>query len=349
MTINPDMIQLARESRGLNRTELAKRVDVTQPYISQIETGQRSPSDDVMERICATLKYPMTFFTQHDDVLGIGMSVFFYRKKASTKVADIRRLEAEVNIRCLQLRRLLSEVEIQAPAHIAFLDIDEHGGDAEKIARLVRASWRLPIGPVKNLVRSIEKAGGIVFKFPFDTREIDAVSQWPVDTPPLFFVNADAPADRMRFSLAHELGHVVMHQTASDTMEDEANRFASEFLMPSKDIAPDLGGMTLGKAASMKPLWRVSMAALIRRARDLGRLSQRDYQRLMRRLSATGQRKRELVDIPGEDPHVLQQIIGALSDSCGYDRGELARITHVSVEDFVDRFDCDRTQLRLAK
>jgi Zn-dependent peptidase ImmA (M78 family)/DNA-binding XRE family transcriptional regulator len=349
MTINPDMLQLARESRGLNRTELANSVDVTQPYISQIETGQRSPSDDVMKRICGTLKYPMSFFTQHDDVLGIGMSVFFYRKKASTKVADIRRLEAEVNIRCLQVRRLLSEVDIQTPSRIALLDIDEHAGDAETIAGLVRASWRLPVGPVKNLVRSIEKAGGIVFKFPFDTSEIDAVSQWPVDTPPLFFVNANAPADRMRFSLAHELGHVVMHQTASETMEDEANRFASEFLMPRKDIASDLGGMTLGKAASLKPLWRVSMAALIRRARDLGRLSQRDYQRLMRRLSATGQRKRELVDIPGEEPHVLKQIIGELSDSCGYDRGDLARLTCVSLEDFVDRFDCDSTQLRLAR
>jgi len=349
MTINPDMIQLARESRGLNRTKLAKSVDVTQQYISQIETGQRSPSDDVMERICKTLKYPLAFFAQHDDVLGIGMSVFFYRKKASTKVADIRRLEAEVNIRCLQVRRLLSEVDIHTPTRSEFLDIDEHGGDAEKIAALVRASWRLPVGPVKNLVRAIEKAGGIVFKFPFGTREIDAVSQWPVDTPPLFFVNADAPADRMRFSLAHELGHVVMHQTASETMEDEANRFASEFLMPSKEIAPDLGGMTLGKAASMKPLWRVSMAALIRRARDLGRTSQRDYQRLMRRLSTTGQRKRELVDIPGEEPQVLKQIIGKLSESCGYDRLDFARITHVSVEDFADRFDLDVTQLRLAK
>jgi Zn-dependent peptidase ImmA (M78 family)/DNA-binding XRE family transcriptional regulator len=349
MTINPDMIQLARESRGLNRTELAQAIDVTQPYISQIETGQRSPSDEVMERICTTLKYPMAFFTQRDDVLGIGMSVFFYRKKASTKVADIRRLEAEVNIRCLQVRRLLSEVDIETPMRITSLDIDEHGGDAEKIAALVRASWRLPVGPVKNLVRAIEKAGGIVFKFPFGSHEIDAVSQWPVDTPPLFFVNSHAPADRMRFSLAHELGHVVMHQTASDTMEDEANRFASEFLMPSKDIASDLSGMTLGKAASMKPLWRVSMAALIRRARDLGRLSQQDYQRLMRRLSTTGQRKREVVDIPGEDPQLLRQIIGALSDSCGYNQNDLARITHVSVEDFSDRFSCDVAQIRLAK
>lgn len=60
-------------------------------------------------------------------------------------------------------------------------------------------------------------------------------------------------------------------------------------------------------------------------------------------------RARELVDIPGEDPHVLKQIIGALSDSCGYDRGDLARLTRVSIEDFADRFDCDGTPLRLAK
>jgi len=348
-TVNPEMIQLARESRGLNRTELAERIGVTQPYISQLETSQRAPSPEVMQAVCAALNYPLDFFTQRDDVVGLGLSVFFYRKKASASVTEIRRLEAEVNTRRLQFKRLLDEVNLSTPNHIEFLDIDEHAGDAERIASLVRASWQMPVGPVRNLIRAIEQAGGVVFTFPFGTSDIDAVSQWPMGLPPLFFVNSTAPADRVRFSLAHELGHVVMHQAASETMENEANRFAAEFLMPAKDIAPELCELTLAKAASMKPHWRVSMAALVRRARDVGRIPATEYTRLMRRLSTTGQRKRECVEITGEEPVLLKQIIDELSRSCGYEEGDFARIMRVHANDFVARFQPNKLRLRFVE
>jgi len=347
-SVNPEMIQLARESRGLNRTELAAKIGVTQPHISQLETAQRAPSTEVMQAICAALEYPLEFFTQPDGVVGLGLSVFFYRKRAATSVTDIRRLEAEVNARRLHLKRLLDEVNIATPKSIEFLDIDEHAGDAGKIAALVRASWQLPVGPVRNLIQTIEKAGGVVFKFPFGTSDIDAVSQWPTNMPPLFFINSTAPADRVRFSLAHELGHIVMHQAASETMEDEANKFAAELLMPAREIASELDGLNLARAASLKPHWRVSMAALIRRARDVGRISTLDYQRLMRRLSATGQRKRECVDIPGEEPLVLGQIIEELSRSCGYGDDDFARIMRVHTCDFAARFRPRTPGLRLA-
>lgn len=346
--VNPEMIQLARESRGLNRTELAAQIGVTQPHISQLETAQRSPSSEVMQAICAALDYPIEFFAQPGEFVGLGLSVFFYRKKAATSVADIRRLEAEVNARRIHLKRLLDEINIATPKSIEFMDINDHAGDAGKIAAMVRASWQLPLGPVRNLVQTIEKAGGVVFKFAFGTPDIDAVSQWPVSMPPLFFINSTAPADRVRFSLAHELGHVVMHQAASETMEDEANQFAAEFLMPARDIAPELDGLNLARAASLKPYWRVSMAALIRRARDVGRISTIDYQRLMRRLSATGQRKRECVDIVGEEPTLLEQIIEELSRSCGYDDDDFARIMRVNTNDFAARFKAKKPGLRLA-
>ena len=105
--------------------------------------------------------------------------------------------------------------------------MDEHAENAEAIAQMLRANWSLPAGTVRKLMRAIEEAGGIVVKLPFATRDIDAISQWPSDMPPLFLVNSVSPPDRLRFSLAHELGHMVMHRAATETMELEADRFAS--------------------------------------------------------------------------------------------------------------------------
>lgn len=85
--------------------------------------------------------------------------------------------------------------------------------------------------------------------------------------PPLIFINKNQPVDRYRFTLAHELGHLVMHRAPTPTMEDEANAFAAELLMPASDIYNDLRNISIEKAAALKPFWRTSMAALFYRAK----------------------------------------------------------------------------------
>lgn len=229
------------------------------------------------------------------------------------------------------------------------MDIDDYDGDVEEVAALVRASWQLPLGPVKNLIAAIESAGGLVFMFPFGTKDIDAISVWPDDLPPLFFANAQTPTDRMRFSLAHELGHVIMHSTATEEMEREADRFASEFLMPRREIGPRLSAISIKRAAQLKPHWRVSMAALIKRSRDLGRIDQETYSRLFRRLSSLGYRKSEPVSISPERPSLVNEIVRAYQESHGYSVEEMARLASWTVDDYSSRF-LDREQhLRLAR
>src|SRR5437870_1642062 len=89
-----------------------------------------------------------------------------------------------------------------------------------------RRRSRSPTIPIHNMIRTVESAGALVYRVDFATRLLDAVSHWSPGMPPLFFLNDDAPPDRLRFSLAHELGHVVMHSVPTDNMEKEADRFA---------------------------------------------------------------------------------------------------------------------------
>ena len=106
--------------------------------------------------------------------------------------------------------------------------------------------------------------------------------------PPVFFVNESIPGDRERFTLCHELAHVVLHHKPAKDPEAEADRFASEFLMPANEIRAELSRLTIEKAADLKIRWKVSMQAIIRRARDLRAIDQDRYTNMMKRMSRIG-------------------------------------------------------------
>lgn len=179
---------------------------------------------------------------------------------------------------------------------------------------------------MKNLVREIEDSGGLVIRCDFGTSKVDAVSQWLPAMPPLFFVNMAIPTDRLRFTLAHEIGHIIMHQSPTDNMEREADQFAAEFLMPRKDIKPYLDNVNLPKLASLKPYWRVAMSALLKRACDLGTISPRWRSYLWTEMGKAGYRKIEPVKIPAEEPSLLDEIINAHRGELGYSDTDLHKL-----------------------
>lgn len=335
---NPEMLQLARELRELTQTELARRAEMTQAFVSMVESGVKDISEERIRHLADVLQFPKSFFYQLERYSGLGLSLVFYRKKASAQVGDLRRLQAEINIRRIQIGRLVRGLNITTPYTFHKMDIDDHDGEVESIAQMLRANWNLPLGPINNLTSTIERAGGIVCAFPFGTRDVDAISQWPDDSPPFFFINTEAPSDRVRFSLAHELGHVIMHSSASETMENEADRFASEFLMPAKEIGPQLYNVSIKSAAAMKPYWRVSIAAIIRRARDLEKIPNETYSDIFRRMSQLGLRRNEPGSFAPEKPALVNQIIEAYQKSNGFSLSDLAQLTTVYEPDFVSRY-----------
>ncbi len=331
---SPDMLTVARESRGYSQTELARRMRVTQGYISKLEAGVIEMSEDRLPALAAVLDYPVEFFRQR---LRFGDSpCLYHRKRQTVRVTDLRRIEAECTIAGLVVRNVMHGLDVETDRAFPTMDIDEYGSP-EDIAQILRRHWRLPSGPVKNLVRVIEAAGGIVVRHAFGTQKIDAISQWPGDERPLFVVNVDIPWDRARFTLAHEVGHLVMHATPSSEMEAEADAFAAEFLMPADEIGPDLEEVTLPKLVSLKMFWRVSIAALVRRARDLGTITVRQYRYLFMQLGRLGYRKVEPAPLDPEEPTVLADAL-SVHRANGLSEEELARVARIRPRELRARY-----------
>ena len=346
---NPQILTLARGSRGLTQSAFAKKMGWSQGKVSKVEHGLIDLSEDEVEPVATTLGYPAELFYQGDAARGFGTCCLYHRKRTTTPVRALNKLHDTINIRRIQLARLVNGISLPHEPHFPALDIDEYESP-EQVAQLVRATWELPRGPIRNLADVIEAAGGIIVMMDLETPKIDAVSQRTPELPPIFFLDRSKPADRCRFTLAHELGHIVMHRTPTPDAESEADRFAAEFLMPGREIKGDLRNLTIPKAAALKLQWRVAMQAIIRRARDTGAITQSKYQSLCVRISQLGYRKNDPNPIEPETPKMLRQIVDVYLKERKYSIGDLSAATLCEEQEFQDTFLCsEQPRLRVVK
>lgn len=334
-TLNYDLIVLAREARGLTQTQLAAASSISQPVISKIENGVFDVDGERLLAIADALQFPPEFFYQSSR---IGWTVCVAdRKRKSMPLKRLQSIHAQVNIARMQVLRLLQGVELDSPFTFPRMDVLEFESP-EEIARLARAHWRLPMGPLRSVISVIEAAGGITVRTQFASDKIDAVSIWVPGSPPFFFVNETIPGDRWRWSLTHETGHAIMHASPTPDQENEADRFASEFLMPADEIGPELTGLTMPKLADLKERWRVSMQTLIRRAYQVGAITERQQRSFFMRMSQMGYRKAEPFAFPQEEPTLLQQILQIHVGQHSYTSSELSKVAHMLEDEFRTKY-----------
>ena len=154
----------------------------------------------------------------------------------------------------------------------------------------------------------------------------------------------------MRFTLCHELGHIIMHQDAmvAPDMEKQADEFAAEFLMPEIEIRPYLTDLSLEKLATLKQFWKVSMAALLKRATDLGVITHRQARTLWMQMGKAGYRTREPVelDLPVEKPSLEKEIVDTYIEDMGYTISELGKLLCLSTKEVMNDYIGSEQRLR---
>jgi len=329
----PEMLVLARESRGLTQAELALRLGVTQSKVSRFEDGLADVSDEIVNKLQDVLGYPAEFYMR--DAEREGARPTFYRKYASLPKPILRRVVAKLNVVKLQLEKMLSASEpISAP--FPRWDPSEHVGGASGVAALVRTNLRIPDGPIRNLVRRVEQAGCVVFEIDFGTRKIDGCGDFVGDVP-VVFVNAQSSAARARFTIAHEIGHLIMHEIPDEHSEEEAHEFASELLMPEDELKSMLLPVNLDRLARLKLHWGVSMQAILKRAQDMRVISERSARYQWMLMSKAGYRTNEPYDdrMRREDPTLLKELVDMHVKELGYPLSALSRKLGMFQDEFM--------------
>ncbi|WP_428338973.1 helix-turn-helix domain-containing protein [Mycobacterium sp.] len=308
----PDRLRVGRELVGLSQSQLASRADLSPAAISQFESGATRPSPETITELSAALQMPRNFFSRplaetHDG---------FFRALRRTNVTDRRRARAVAHI-AHDLANAAAAAgkfpDLDIPT-LRVTDLNATRASIESVAQEVRGYWGLPRGPLSDIVQLLESRGVVVIRLPLDSADVDAFSLPFPDHPVVVLGSDKADRARSRFDGAHELGHLVMHGEqiwGMKEVETQAHQFAAAFLMPANDIREQLPTtVDWQQLFALKQQWQVSLAALLMRARVLGRMNERTYLTAVKTISARGWRRQEPVPLGDpEQPEFLARFL----------------------------------------
>ena len=342
----PRRLRMARDLAGVSQRTLAQATGLSVASISLYENGGATPSDKTIAVFADRLDVGTGFF--YTSITAADTPAFF-RSLRTTRALDRRRARHRIEVLYELVKTL--ETKVMLP----YLDVPENpvseGQEEgpEEAARLTREKWDVPPGPIDHMVRSVERHGVVVAQPVEENTQIGAYSVNFPDRPIIVMSLAKGKHDRCRFDVAHELGHLVMHDPSHATtrlVEQQAHQFAAEYLMPAKDIFPELeNAQTLDALRDLKREWRVSLAALVRRRYDLNIIDKSRYTHHMKAVSARGWRRNEPDDLGKPEQPVLLRAAMQLASFTEY---ELAQHTGFTVSLIQNVLNIDtRLQVRI--
>jgi Zn-dependent peptidase ImmA (M78 family)/transcriptional regulator with XRE-family HTH domain len=338
--INPKMIVLAREARGLSQQELAEKIKLHKANVSRLENGDTKIHRETIMAISAATCFPPQFFTQQGNFIPVNLA---YRKREKVHLKLLTPIEAQMNIIRRHAQFVTRALDKEVPQLRAFEVTEERTPSI--IAELVRKKWNIGSGVIENMVTVLERQGIIISSFDFGTERVDSRSMFTDDKYPIIFLNRNLLGDRLRYSLAYELGQLIMHTHSVVPSErdiiKEANEFAAAFLMPKEEILKDFEeGITLSMLANLKTKWKVSMISLLYRADDLGLITTNQKRYLIQQFNEQNIRRREPIelDVSKENPTLLKKLIKRYI--CEYEISihKMAAIFAIPLEDFVNYY-----------
>jgi Zn-dependent peptidase ImmA (M78 family)/DNA-binding XRE family transcriptional regulator len=344
---NPDALKLAREFRGLRKNELATMIGVTPSSITQFENGPVRPSPANVAQLSLALRFPRSFFSVSEIKQEITSEYCHFRSLRSCTQIERRKMVSAGNL-ISSIFRFVEEQGIALPREFVSQNVSHHIAttqDIENAAMSLRREWGLGLGPIGNLVNLLEGHGIIVARLLDDCKGLDAFSGWHEGRPFIFLNTEKESSSRSRFDAAHELGHLIMHTEClpgDKTQEDQANQFASAFLLPRDTFLMECPRrLVWDHFLGLKARWKVSLASLVRRARDLDVLSEDTYKRANVMLGKFGWRTGEPDEPDVEFPTVLPQAIDLLIES-GKTFAQIAEAIHFSELDLYQLAYADR-------
>lgn len=323
-------LKLARNIRGVTLEDLSQKINVTHQMLSKYEVEKSIPKPETIEKLAHYLDFETSFFFGRDEKLNQPDSPHFFRSGATVAKKYKDQVENKIELVTWLVKVIEEKIKlplVNFPIHtqgknFAPTDFEQ----IDEIAMDFRRFLSLGDGPISNVTLLCEKLGIIIAYASLEHEKIDACSVI-YNNRPYIILNKDRISSvRLRFNIAHELGHLILHskykkkdvtdRAQHKRMEQEANRFASAFLMPETSFVSDLSAAGLDYLLVLKKHWKVSLQAMIYRAESLGVFTTEYALYLRQQISRKKWRLQEPMDdeIPIETPILLKQAIKLLLD-----------------------------------
>jgi Zn-dependent peptidase ImmA (M78 family)/DNA-binding XRE family transcriptional regulator len=335
---NFKMIELARNIRGATQKELSKSLNITQSNLSKIERGELNTAESTIKQIAETLDFPLSFFCQSE--VRTPISNFYFRKRSSISQRILDKIIGDVKLILKCVDYLLEEIEITDYPKYNF-DLSD-GWTPETVAIRMREILRVPSGAIHEPVKYLEELGIIVYFYDCKELRFDGLTAYTDNGVPVIFVNMNLPNDRIKFTLGHELFHLLCHIPCDiepwRDHEAEANQFPGEFFMPTKECLSDMKRLSFNQLTGLKAYWGMSKASIIYKAKAAGFINEQTYKYMIIELSRRGERKLESGFVDIDKPTTLQQVLDLLQNELEYSEQEIADKLCIGLSDYLRLF-----------
>lgn len=292
---NGDRLKEARIYNKLTITELAQKLAVTKQMISKYESNKSEPSFEKSLLLIDLLGYPREFFYTTDKYFIKNEGTFFRSRLTTTQKS---KEPASIFLKYSVILRDFLEQYIEFPV-LQNREVYEENPNIAEIALSIRKSINLGLEPIDDIIEVAELMGFTVINMAYQEDKVDAFSSMnTIDENNYYVITTDSSGSffRQQFSIAHEIGHWALHQNINPQeldkdeykiIENEANKFASIFLLPEESFGNELEMKIVSEIDTyynMKRKWNVSMAAMIMRAKDLKIISMEQEEKLYKQL-----------------------------------------------------------------
>ena len=342
--MNHKQLTFAREFKGYSQTELSNKIQgLSQSNLSKFEKGLGVLSEDLQKKIIDFLGFPEDFYNRKINTIIENAN---YRKRATVSKTKILKFENKCKVIGYVIDELSESIE-WPDFKLAPLNVED-GYAPEYIANYTRRLLKVNVDePIKNIFSILETAGIIIYEIN-DDEKFDGVSFITDKGNPIIIVNKNFSNDRKRFTIAHELGHILMHNennfpiSSYRDKEKEANQFASEFLMPENYIKNSLRNLKLSEVGNLKSYWLTSMSSIIRRAKDLKCIDDNRYKYFLIEMSRNGFTKKEPIEVFIDKPTCLKNSINLFKTDLAYSLEDFSNYTALPKDIIDELFNSDK-------
>ena len=276
-------LRLGRKAAGLSQDALAQAIGVSKQMISKYESGQSGPDSDGLLRLAKALNRNLDYFFRAPQ---LDLDQVSFRKRARLTGTRLHRVRAEVADRveaALELEELLGlHSQFERPK-LNIQPLTEVGSAVDEAAASLRKHWQIGVDAIASMRDLLRQHAIRVIELELDS-DFDGLSTIVNDRIGIVVVNRHGERDavRQRFTLAHELGHLILpiaEGIPEDLEEKICHRFASALLLPHEALEQELGrrrsGISLTELKAVRCKWGISGAAVVYRAREAGILPAR--------------------------------------------------------------------------
>ncbi len=307
-------IQRARKALGLSLRDLGEQIALSHAAIKKYEDNDVTPSSDILIKLAKALHVKVEYFFRPERFT---LEKIQYRKHADMPKRQLEEIEAKMLDqieRRVELESLFPSPPIQSFS-LNHKKIDNYN-DIEAVADEIRKQWDLGLEPLPDLIDIFEERGIKVFEM--DNRQYPKLDGFSasINSMPIIVIGNQWPGDRQRFTLAHELGHLVFNGFADPELDEEkwCNRFAGAFLLPKETLVSILGEhrnhIEPRELSLLKQEFGISMLSILHRMVEIGIISNSLYAQLRSEFNEKGWSKHEPGDpYPKEKTHIFEQMI----------------------------------------